>query len=155
MSDETDFTDDAEGNGIKDLRKKYEAEKKSRGELEARLAVFEKAQRVDTLADVFKAKGLDEAKAKAAAKLYNGDDVSEDAAGKWLADYADLFPVAQTTEPDANTLNAARVAAASHGSADSGVAGNSNALLGDPFEIQRLFDTLPHAELVKLGLIPA
>lgn len=154
MSDDLDFTD--EGEGIKNLRKQYETEKKQRAELEARLAAFEAKERAAQAVDIFKSKGLDDAKAKAAAKLYNGDDVSEDAVGKWLADFADLFPTADSSADDQNAQQAARVNAASFGTlAHDTQDGKTNLPLGDPSELHRLIQTLPRQELEKMGIIPA
>lgn len=157
MSDDDNFTDGTDGGeGIKNLRKQYaDTQKELKAALDE-LNSFRAAQRRESAADVFKAKGLDEAKAKAAAKLYSGEDVSEDAVGKWLDEYRDLFPVTQgSTENDANANNAARVAAASHGTADASGTGTTPVALGDPFEIARLLETLPYDEQVKvLGMPP-
>lgn len=153
MSEENDNLGD-EGEGIKNLRKEFEALKKQNAEKDARLAQYEQRDRQSTVASVLKAKGLSE---KAAA-LYTGDDVSEDAVGKWVESYADVFGVQaqtqQTSENDANAQAAQRTAAAAFENAEPGF-NNLGQVFGDPEEAEKLMRSLPYEELQKRGWVPS
>lgn len=150
MSDENDFTED-QGEGIKNLRKQYEALKKQNDELLGQLTTFQAEKRQSTVSEVLKAKGLP----ATAAKLYHGEDVSEEAVGKWLEEFADVFGV-KSNENDANAQNAQRVSAASGGVADSIATGEGKQpILGNPEEIANAIKTLPYEELQRLGYMPA
>lgn len=149
MSEENEFAEN-ESEGVKSLRKAYEAQKKQNDELQAELQAFRSERRQSSVADVLKAKGLP----AGAAKLYNGDDVSEEAVGKWLEEFADVFGV-KSAENDANSQNAQRVTAASGGAVDSIAAGDSKGpILGDPNEMLHAMNTLPYEELQRLGYLP-
>jgi hypothetical protein len=151
MSDEN-ISD--EGEGIKDLRKQYAEQKKANEQLATELAAFRAEKRTATVAEVLKAKGLP---AKAAS-LYTGDDASEDAVGKWVESYADVFGVTpQASVNDENAAAAQRVSDASFGSGE-GINSNGPSgqrVLGDPAEIERAIKSLPYDKLVELGYMPA
>lgn len=149
MSEENESSN--EGEGIKNLRSQYETLKSQNEQLLSELGTFKAAQRTTTVAGVLKAKGLDDAKAAKAAALYSGDDASEDAVGKWLDNYADVFGVAA---PAAQNDNVERVSAASFGTTDTNQNGPTGRVLGAPDEIARALSTLPMEELVKLGYMP-
>ena len=151
MSGEYDDTN--EGDGIASLRKQYEATRKQNEELAKELAAFRNEKRQATVAEVLKAKGLPEK----AASLYSGDDVSPDAVGKWVSDYADVFGIKQeggaAQAADPNAANAERVSAASFGSpgTEQFTPGQP---VGDPVELLHLMNTLPYEKLVELNLQP-
>lgn len=148
MSDEDNITDDSDG--IKSLRKAHEEAVKEAKQLREELAGFRNAQRQQTVAGVLKAKGLPES----AARLYSGDDTSEEAVGKWVDEYADIFGATRSGEvDDANTKNAARVAEASYGNVHS-IQNTPGVNMGDPAEIEHAIKTLPYEELEKLGYMP-
>lgn len=148
MSEELD-TENNEGEGIKNLRKQYEATQKELAEARKALDEFNTAKRRETVAGLLKAKGV----SPSAASFYSGEDVSEDAVGKWLEDHADVFNYkADTTEEDANTLAASRVNAASSGRVEDVVSTTAGRVI-DPVEALRLFESLPKEELVKRGLV--
>jgi hypothetical protein len=152
MSEENEF-DGNEGEGIKNLRKEFNALKKQNEEKDALLAKYQAAERRNSVAGVLKAKGLSEK----AASLYTGEDVSEDAVGKWLESYADVFGVntpAPASQPDANALAAQRAAEASFESLEFGTPPAGSPVHGDLDELTRAMQTLPMEELVKRGLLP-
>jgi hypothetical protein len=149
MSDEDDTTE--EGEGVASLRKQYAALKKQLDERDTELGTLRAEKRKSTVAGILKAKGVPEA----AASLYNGEDVSDDAVGKWLENYADVFGVKQEAAPDANSQNAQRVSDASFGNSDDTGIGATGQMLGDPAELERLMRSLPYEELQKRGLVPA
>jgi hypothetical protein len=156
MSDDAlDFDDDNDTNGVKQLRAHAKQTADALKEANARLAAFEARDRESTVKSVLKAKGLNEK----VASFYSGD-ASEDAVTKWVEEHADVFGVAASTTsggaaPDANALAAARAAAASGGNATSDPAvGDGKRIFGDPAEVQRLIQTLPYPELVRLGYMP-
>lgn len=150
MSDEIDTPENSDSNGIANLRKQYEEQKKQNDQLLAELNSFRSEKRQATVAEVLKAKGVP----AAAARLYQGDDVSEDAVGKWLEENADVFG-APSRQVDPNEAAAARVAAASFGNT-AGVQQDPapGQVLGDPEQILHAINTLPYEELQKLGLMP-
>lgn len=153
MSDDVDFDgneDDSEG--IANLRrelKRIKAEHKALAEERDKLA---KQARSQNLSKVFEAKGLN----PALADLYNGEEMSEDAVGKWAEQYglAAAAPTAPETPPadDPNAQAAARVNAASFGQDTASVEGAASAAAAE--ERERMYKTLPLEELVKLGLLP-
>lgn len=152
MSDEN--TNPGEGEGIASLRKQYETTAAENKRLAERLATFEAKDRQVTVAGVLKAKGLPEK----AASLYTGDDVSEDAVGKWVEQYGDVFGIkAQEGDGqqvvDPNAAAAARVAAASFGAAGTEQF-TPGQPVGDPEELLQLMNTLPFEKLVELKLLP-
>ena len=150
MSDDDNFGD--EGEGIKSLRKQYEATQKELAEARELVSKFQARDRQETVASILKAKGAPEA----AARFYNAEDVSEDAVGKWLEANSDLFPSAQRNDNDENAQHAARVSAASFGQqAHETQGGKTNLPLGDPAELERLMRTLPQDKLREMGLLPA
>ena len=154
MSDEEFDAQENDSEGIKSLRKEYQANKKALSEALEQLSKFQKVERQNAVAGVLKAKGIPEG----AAKFYDGDDTSEDAVGKWLEAHADVFQVKSTeqeappaqAQPDANTLAAMRVMQQSYGQAPADAGAHSV----DPEEKLRLLNSLPTDELVKLGWIP-
>jgi hypothetical protein len=152
MSEENEF-DGNEGEGIKNLRKEFNALKKQLEEKDTELAGYRQEKRSSSVAAVLKAKGLSEK----AASLYTGEDVSEDAVGKWLESYADVFGVntpAPASQPDANALAAQRAAEASFESLEFGTPPANSPVHGDLDELTRAMRSLPYEELVKRGLLP-
>lgn len=150
MSEEN-FSEE-ESEGIKSLRKAYDAQKKQLDEAMKELGTFRAERRQSSVAEVLKAKGLP----ATAAKLYHGEDTSEEAVGKWIEEFADVFGTPKASENDQNAANAARVSGASGGVgspvAPSGDAGNP--VLGDPVEMLHAMQTLPYEELQRLGMLP-
>lgn len=138
------------GEGIKNLRKQYEEQKKEletlRQEREQRLA----AERQSKVAEILAAKGAP----AGAAKFYSGEDASEGAVGKWLEDNADVFGVKAPAQPDPNAEAAARVAAASYGSPEVVSNQGNGRVIGDPEELARQIASAPYEELVRLGIMP-
>ena len=152
MSDENGTEDSA---GIANLRKEFEARNKQLEALQAELNGYKAKERVVTVESVLKAKGLED-RATAVAKLYSGEDTSEDAVGKWLEENAAAFGVTQqSNQPDPNAQAAARLAAASHGTASTTSIPQQQLPLGNPDELLHLMKTQPFEELQKLGLMPA
>ena len=157
MSDEN--TSD-EGEGIKNLRKEFESLKRQNAELHEALGGYQKRDRQAAVANILTTKGVD---AKAAS-LYEGEDVTEDAVGKWLDEQrqrAALFGVATppATQPQQQTPTDAAVAAVAQA-----MSGNQSpigeppapgAVFGNAAEIEHAIKTLPYEELVKLGYMPA
>lgn len=134
--------------GVKDLRKKYEALLKENKQKDEELVGFRKSARTSSVAELLKAKGVD---AKYA-RLYTDDEVSEDSVAAFLKANEDIIPAAAAVV-DANAENARAVSDAS-GSTEGSITNTGDGVLGDPEEIGRLIATLPYAELVKLGLMP-
>lgn len=160
MSDD-DFNDgdDNNSNSGKGLRAQLEAALNERKELAERLAKFEAAQRKSTVAEILTAKGIP----ASAASLYNGEDVSEDAVGKWLEAHADVFkptatPDESTSEgadaSDPNEDAAKRAIAAAFGLPSPVETKPGTKVVVNPEEKLRLMRTLPYEELVKRGWIP-
>jgi hypothetical protein len=153
MSDDDNDLEDTsvEGDGIANLRKQLKELKKRDAERETELVKFRAEQRAGSVAEILKAKNIP----ASAAKLYTGEDTSPDAVGKWLEDFADVFNI-KPADPatDANAEAAKRVSDASYGSEQS-TQKLSEGVVGDLDEIQRLIDTQPYDELVKMGLMPA
>ena len=137
-----------EGEGIKNLRKQFAELKKERTAEQEELSKFRLGARTTSVSTILKAKGIPES----AAKLYTGEDTSEDAVGKWLEDFADVFQPKSGT--DENAQNAQRVSDASQGASSTQQNGTDLRVLGDIDEIRRALDTLPREELEKMGLIP-
>jgi len=81
MSDDEDLDNDSEG--IKNLRKQFAELKKERTAEQEELSKFRLGARTTSVSTILKAKGIPES----AAKLYTGEDTSEDAVGKWLEEY--------------------------------------------------------------------
>lgn len=156
MSSENDFESGDEGEGVKNLRKQYDAQKKQLDELTSELNKFRAKERTSTVAEYLKAKGIP----ATAASLYNGDDTSEDAVGKWVETYADVFNLStnqskQQSPVDANLQSMQRVSNASLGNSGSADLDAIGQVLGDPEELARAMQTLPYEELVKRGYIKA
>jgi hypothetical protein len=146
MSDDEDLDNDSEG--IKNLRKQFAELKKERTAEQEELNKFRLGARTASVTGFLKAKGIPES----AAKLYTGEDTSEDAVGKWLEDFADVFQPKSGT--DENAQNAQRVSDASQGASSTQQNGTDLRVLGDIDEIRRALDTLPREELEKMGLVP-
>lgn len=157
MSDELDLEDESnehDSEGIKNLRKQYNATKKERDEFQKELAAYRQKERSATVAEILKAKGIP----SSAAKFYTAEDASEDAVGKWVEENADIFgkPSSPAEKSDPNAEAAQRVAGASFGN-HGGIetqAGIGGRVLGDPEEIAHALKTLPYEELQKMGLMP-
>lgn len=149
MSDDNDTVEN-EGEGIKNLRKQYEATAKENAEMRKQLDEFNKSRRQETVAGLLKAKGVP----ISAASFYTDDDVSEDAVGKWVEAHADVFQVKTddtNDEDDANTQNAQRVTQNSFGAVQNNVTPGK---IHDPVEALRLIESgMPYEELEKLGLV--
>lgn len=113
VDDEDDTPEEVvpqESNSIKNLREQYEAEKKARAELEKKLGEFSKANRERSIKDTLNGFGVPP---KVAALIPDSVDASEEAVGKWLGDYADVFglkfeqaPATPAAAPDQQTVNA-------------------------------------------------
>lgn len=148
-----------ESEGIKNLRKQYEAIAKQNKELTEQLGMYQAKERSNTVGDILKAKGF----SPKAATFYTADDVSEDAVGKWVEEHGDVLVKEATSNgesnsqqrvQDANALAAQRLIGEAQPDAlgIAAPAGNNN--LGDPQEVLRAIQTLPMAELQKLGYMP-
>ena len=152
MSDELDGTDENSGDseGIKSLRKQYEQTAKELKAAQERLAEIDKRERQTSVAELLKAKGV----SPSAAKFYNGDDVSEDAVGKWIEDHADVFGLnkQEAQQVDPNEEAARRVSEASYGTTPTHPTPMGQ--VADPIEALRQMQSLPYEELVKLGRVP-
>ena len=154
MSDDldTEVETQSDSEGIKSLRKQFEAQKKELAELREFREKASREQRQSSVAEVLKAKGIP----AGAAKFYDGDDTSEDAVGKWLEAHADVFQIKSPEgddgqQVDENAQAAKRVTTQSFGTT------TNHAPLGramDPEEALRLIQTQPYEELEKLGLVP-
>lgn len=155
MSDEFDSD---EGEGIKNLRKQYEALKKQNEEQSKMLSEFLGEKRKATVGEILKAKGV----SPQAAALYSGEDVSEDAVGKWLESYAEVFkPATQETAPpalpqnDPNANNAQRVMESAFFTvAQPVVPAVDGRISGSPTDIARLLESGTREQLEAAGLIP-
>lgn len=147
MSDEFDAPEDHdEGEGIKNLRKQFEAQKKELAALKAEREQRVAAERAEQVKAALKAAGVPET----AAKFYTGEDASPDAVGKWITENADVFRPAVQPQADPNEEAAARVNAASYGEPETPGTAPGGRLIGDPAEIQRAIDTQPYEQLVKM-----
>lgn len=155
MSDENESNETGETG--KGLRAQLE---KALADLQAEKAVadqFRTSQRTETVKGILKAKGVPES----AARLYTGDDVSDDAVGKWIDEYKDVFTGAPAGQQaggagtvDPNAAAAQRVSDASYGNAQTPQAAGDNKILGAPEEILRALQTLPMDDLIKMGYMP-
>lgn len=145
MSDEIESENDSEG--IASLRKAHKEAQAALKAAQEELSEFRSVKRQQSVAEALKAKGLPEK----AASLYTGDDTSEDAVGKWVEQYADVFGVKQ--EDDANAQAAQRLSAAQVGNS-ANVQNAGKQILGDPAEMLQLIQNTPYEELVKLGYMP-
>lgn len=157
MSEEHGTENDSEG--IKNLRKQFEKLQEQLAERDAQLATFQAKERESSVAAVLKAKGLSEK----VAKFYTGDDASEEAVGKWLEENADIFGVKQgttattpVTPSDPNAANVQRLSDAAFGNNAPIVTTPSGQPVGDPAEIQRLYEGGASIEqLQAMGLLPS
>lgn len=151
MSDENDTTDTSDGEGIKNLRKQYEAQQRELADAKKLLGDFQAQHRKTTVAELLKAKGIPES----AADLYSGEEVSEDAVGKWVEKHADIFqPNSSGGQLSENEQNARQVAGASQGSGYSTERPPGGRIYGDANEIGHALKTLPMDELIKQGYMP-
>lgn len=154
----SDENDDAQGGeGIKNLRKEFEALKTQLKERDTELSGLRAEKRTRTVAEVLKAKGLPEK----AASLYNGDDASEEAVGKWIEDYGDVFGLKQgNQQSDAEQRQAAeiqRVQQAAFGQSPASNIGQAPAIapfVVDPVEALNSMKTLTYEQLVEQGFLP-
>jgi hypothetical protein len=151
MSDEDGTTETNDSEGIKNLRKQYEATQKELAETKKALNEFNAAKRQETVAGILKAKGVP----PSAAKFFSGEDASEEAVGKWLEDHADVFQYTPSNAAsDANTDAARRVTGQSFGHTQATARGDdSTGPIIDPEEALRLMASLPYEELEKLKLV--
>jgi hypothetical protein len=151
MSDEFDDASGNEGEGIKSLRKEFEALKRANAEKDAALAKYQKQERQASVAGVLKAKGLPEK----VASLYQGDDASEEAVGKWIEEFGDVFGIQQQKQNDAEQEQAKRVQNATFGSPDTPLdKPPAGRLVGDPSELLAQMKSLSYEQLVEQGLLP-
>lgn len=156
MSDEFTDENDNSGDGIKNLRKQFEAQAKQLKEAQDLIDKFQKEQRQSSLAQIFKAKGISEK----AARFYDGEDASEEGVNKWLTENADVFGIkpaeqaAEAAKPDPNAEQAAKAAQFVWGSQESPSKSEGGTITGDLNEIANAINTLPYDELVNMGLMP-
>ena len=127
MSDQFGFDDDddtTETNGIKALRTEFKKLQKQLAEVQSERDALKGAQRQATVKSLVEAKGLN----PKIAALIPADVQGEEAVGKWIDDWADVFgtPAAASGQPagmSAEDVAAAqRIAAAGQG-ADNSVHG--------------------------------
>jgi len=156
MSEETNQSG-SDSEGIANLRRQYEQLQKDLKARDDELAGFRAEKRQSSVADFLKGKGLDAEKASKAAKLYSGEDTSEDAVGKWFEDYGDVFGAVspQTQQASENAAAAAQITDfAQTGSAPLAAASIDGKVIGDPVELDRIMRTTPVAKLVEMGWLP-
>lgn len=160
MSDEFEFdgNDGQESEGIKSLRKAYDAQKKQLDEALKRVNEFETREKSRTVSEILTS---DKFGGKAAwAEFYAGEP-TEDAIGAWLQEKADAFgwqpPGEKTgsTESDPNALAAQQVAAASFGYPPATTTTASTQGLGDPAAMEHALKNMSMEDLRKLGMMPA
>lgn len=87
--------------GMAQLRKAFERQKKQNEELKASVAEFAAKDRERTLSEVIASKGLN---TKLAGFYPSGADASADAVDKWLTDNADVFGLAAAEEQRQETV---------------------------------------------------
>lgn len=90
-----------DSDGMAQLRKAFERQKKQNDELKANLAEFAAKDRERVLSDVITSKGLN---AKLAGFYPSGADASADAVDKWLSENADVFGLAEAQERQQETV---------------------------------------------------
>lgn len=150
MSDENDDT--TGGEGIKNLRKEFEALKKQLAERDQELDGYRAEKRQRTVQEVLKAKGLPEK----VASLYQSDDASEEAVGKWIEEFGDVFGVKQEQKADDSqnreVQRVQEVFSAPETSIDRVPGGGK--LVGDPNELLAQMKALSYDQLVEAGLLP-
>lgn len=100
--DEDDDFDEAPAGGddssvIRNLRKADKAKARRIAELEAALAEQQKASRSRSMSEVLQARSLNP---KIAALIPSDVEPTEDAVGKWLDEYGDVFGVSQSNGSD-------------------------------------------------------
>lgn len=144
-----------EGDGIKQLRKRHDELASQNEQLLERLASFEAKERASAVANskAFQDRNLP----AGVAKLYNGEDTSDEAVGKWLTEHFGEAPAVSQGQPqvDPNVAAAQRVQAASQGTPPGLPAAQpGQPIMGDFDEIANAISTLPYEELVKLGYMP-
>ena len=153
MSEE--FEDGNDSDGIKSLRKAQKELNEQNAKLLEELKGYRVKDRANSVGSFLKEKGVNEK----AARLYAGEDTSEEALSKWYEEYSDLFSPVEAAENDENALAAARIAGASHGDVDNelpqaGVGPGKPIQVGDPNEALRNMKTLPYEELQRMGWVP-
>lgn len=147
MSDQfEDEENDSEG--IRNLRKQFDAQAKELKELREFREGVERQKRSDNVAGVLKAKGVN----PAAAKFYTADDTSDEAINKWLEENGEVFGVPKT-EQSADEQNAERVINNSYGPAPVGEA-NVSSPLGNIEQLRELYRTHSLEELQRMGKLP-
>jgi len=158
MSDEYNLDGEGEGKGG-GLRKQLEDALAKLNTSNDALAKYQASERKGAVREFLKAKGVPDENLNVA-DLYTGEDVSEDAVGKWFTTYGKAFGVASATSEvtDANAAAAAAVNAASGGTPDA-TRTAPNGVLGDPTAIAKVLADTPrtpegYATLQKLGLMP-
>lgn len=150
MSDEND--DAQGGEGIKNLRKEFEALKTQLKERDTELSGLRAEKRTRTVAEVLKAKGLPEK----AASLYNGDDASEEAVGKWLEDFGDVFGLKQQEQQQQAQQNAEiqRLQQAAFGTQPVVGQPPAGSFVVDPVEALQTMQSATYEQLVQQGFLP-
>lgn len=151
MSDDSITDSNTDSAGIANLRSQYDQLQKELKAANEELSGLRAEKRTSTVASVLKARGLSE---KAAA-LYSGDDTSEDAVGKWIEDYAEVFGITPASQQDQNTADAQRLTDVSFGTQPTTATSPDGKIIGNIAEMQHLMETLPYEELVKRGWMPA
>jgi hypothetical protein len=143
--------------GIAGLRKQYEETKKALAEAQKSLNELQTEKRTQSVAELFKAKGLPET----AAKHFTGE-VSEDAVVAFATDLGLIKAGSgdQGNQTDANAEAARRLSQNAGGSQSLGVTqGEGGRVLGDPDAIMRLIQNTPNTKegyqtLVDAGIMP-
>ena len=133
MSDQFGFDDDddtTETNGIKALRTEFKKLQKQLAEVQSERDALKGAQRQATVKSLVEAKGLN----PKIASLIPADVQGEEAVGKWIDDWADVFGAAPADSGQPAGMSAEdvaasqRIAAAGQG-ADTSVAGKIDAAI--------------------------
>lgn len=157
MAEDNENENGTSGGG---LRKQLEEALERQKAMESELAQFRAGRRESSVAEILKAKGIPE---KVAA-LYQDEDVSEAAVGKWADEYADVFGVTegegeQEQEQDPNSQAARRVSAASFGGGQQLQTDPApGKVLGDPEKMLAALQgptRLSYKELQRLGYMPS
>lgn len=150
MSDEFDDTQESEG--IKSLRKAHDALKKQNDELLGELNKFRADQRKQSVAGILKAKGLPEK----AASLYSGDDASEEAVGKWIEEFGDVFGLKQQSQDNDQQQQVQRVQQATFDAPtpELNATPANGPLVVDPIEALEQLKSMSYEQAVQAGYIP-
>lgn len=153
MSEENDDAQNGEGEGIKSLRKEFEALKKQLSAVQEENAGLKAEKRSRSVSEVLKAKGLPEK----AASLYSGDDASEEAVGKWIEEFGDVFglkPNEQAPNPQEQQIQRVQEAAFGQPNFTTDTVPANGQLIGDPVELLAQMKSLSYEQAVEQGLLP-